>query len=774
MKRILTCLAIGQIFGIIAGRYMSLGFFVPILLFLALVTFVFAVYRKRKNSDYIFILKIVAAILFSSIIAFSQISFLNNNESQIKEKYFNREFVISGMVKSPIRSSEFYHSFDFDIRNEEFKFTVQVSVKRNLKNGNNEESITALKYGDNIALKGTIENPEQKRNPDDLDIEEYLRQNGILGTVTITADQIYFADLPTNSGNAIIGASMAVRSRINNFFDSCGLKSYDEAMLLKGVLIGDKSGISKDIQDDFSDAGLTHLLTVSGTPVTYVALLFIFIFRALRLSKRTCNILAVIALILFIFITGFTPPVVRAVIMASSALTALVLRREHDTYVAISLASVIILATNPYLLFNAGFQLSFVATLSILLFYRVINNKILAIYTKRRKHAPKKITGLILSGIALTISVQLGITPLCTIYFNKITLIGIVTNLAAMPLIPILSYAGYFMLIVIFIFQQFGNFIFEILKAPTNWLISISRIASDAGVGIIQTEGFSIWVTAIYYGILIYIFKLRKVKHSKKIAAILALTMAIAITINISSASTKKLEIVFLDVGQGDCIFIKSEDGKNILVDVGEKAEPVLSYLKYRGIGTIDLLFATHEHADHIGALGEVKNSINIKKIIGTAAAGGELVCDNTKINVGNDLEFEVHNPPTKGIEELSANNKSLMLKMKFKNFSLVLSGDCEKEAEALVEQSGEDLSANVIKVGHHGSATSSTADFLMRVKPTIAVVSVGENNLYGHPANDTLTRLQNVGAKIYRTDKNGAVMIDTDGSKIFVNVMIK
>jgi competence protein ComEC len=409
-----------------------------------------------------------------------------------------------------------------------------------------------------------------------------------------------------------------------------------------------------------------------------------------------------------------------------------------------------------------------------LLFYQAIKNKIFDFYFKRRRHKPKKITAAILSGIALTVSVQIGITPICTIYFNKITLIGIVSNLIVMPLIPVLSYIGYFMLIVIFFFEPFGIIIFEILKLPTQLLILISRIMATMKFGIIQAEGFSMWLTTIYYAILIYIFKLRKVKHSKKIAATIAAVATIVFIINIYGSTDRKLEIVFLDVGQGDCIFIQSADGKNILVDVGEKAEPILSYLKYRGISTIDIMFATHNHSDHVGALPEVKNSINIKQLVGTPAVGGTFVGDGATIKVGNELEFEVHNPPIIDSEKLTPNNQSLMLKMKYKSFTLMLSGDCESEAEALAEQAGEDLSAGILKVGHHGSKTASTVDFLNRVRPSIAVISVGENNLYGHPSEDTLSKLRNMGITVYRTDKNGAIMVDTDGVKTIVNVMIK
>jgi len=114
------------------------------------------------------------------------------------------------------------------------------------------------------------------------------------------------------------------------------------------------------------------------------------------------------------------------------------------------------------------------------------------------------------------------------------------------------------------------------------------------------------------------------------------------------------------------------------------------------------------------------------------------------------------------------------MLRMKYKNFTVMLSGDCESEAESLAEQSGEDLGADILKVGHHGSKTASSVDFLNRVHPAMAVISVGKNNVYGHPSQDTLVKLQNLGITVYRTDKNGAVMVDTDGFKTFVNVMIK
>lgn len=248
-----------------------------------------------------------------------------------------------------------------------------------------------------------------------------------------------------------------------------------------------------------------------------------------------------------------------------------------------------------------------------------------------------------------------------------------------------------------------------------------------------------------------------------------------------TTALTGTLQVYFIDVGQGDAILIVAPDGKTILIDGGEADSRVLPYLKKVGLTRLDLLIATHPHSDHIGGLVQVLKSVSVAKVvtngqptttktyenfldaIATAKAEYVEVKRGDSLRLGG-LTFAVLNPSSVKSDDL--NDNSVVLRFVYGKVSFLFTGDAQSQAEAGMSVSSfSPVKANILKVGHHGSRTSSSKQFLALVKPDVAIYSAGKDNPYGHPHAETLAALFAIGAKIYGTDVNGTVVVTTDGS---------
>jgi competence protein ComEC len=245
-------------------------------------------------------------------------------------------------------------------------------------------------------------------------------------------------------------------------------------------------------------------------------------------------------------------------------------------------------------------------------------------------------------------------------------------------------------------------------------------------------------------------------------------------------------EVDFIDVGQGDAILITSSSGQVALIDGGEQGSGALQYLQSKAIDHIDLMVATHPHADHIGGLVDVLQALSVNKVVtngqphttqtyedfldGIAAANAEYVEAKRGDTIPfGGLAFQVLSPVSPTGDDL--NNNSLVLRLAFNQVSFLFTGDAQVDAEASMISAGFPLKADILKVAHHGSHTSSSPAFLNQVKSAITVYSAGVGNDYGHPHAETIAALTNVGAQIYGTDVNGTVAIQTDGNAYNIQV---
>ena len=654
-----------------------------------------------------------------------------------------------------------------------------------------------LKYGDLIEINGEYSMPSEQRNYKGFNYREYLRTKKIYGSIKITNEKTKIIE--REKLNLILILSDKVRNYIID--KSNNLLPKETRSLLIGILIGDKTEISEDIIENFKISNLSHMLSVSGAHTSYIILGTTFILSKSKISKKCIYLLTILILIFFMFITNFTASVTRACLMSIIVLGSNLLYRKSDIWTNISLSLLVILIINPFTINEIGFQLSYLGTAGIVLF----NKNVEKLLNKMR------ISNTVSKLLAVTISAQIMIMPIMAYKFNTISLTFFISNIFASLFLGINIILGFILILVSFISFSIAKILAILLNASLKILIFISEFTAKLPLSnILIKTPYTFTIILIYCLFLLsnYIYyihnsnlnlrlfqrqmliKLNKINKKK----FLSITLSLIIIFNTFAFSysliPKDLKIYFIDVGQGDSCLIVTPNNKKILIDGGEgEPEVLLSYLLDRRVSTIDYIMISHFDSDHCNGLKEVLENIKVKnilicsqayfsdeykdiaKIINSKDIKVIFVNQGDKLNVGRNVKLDIFYPPEK-LNYDDLNNNSIVAKLTYNSFSILFTGDIEKSEEDLLDKyKNKELESEVLKTAHHGSKTSSTKEFLEAVNPKIALIGVGENNIFGHPNKGVLQRLEDVNCKIYRTDKMGEIEIKVDKKG---NVMIR
>lgn len=536
------------------------------------------------------------------------------------------------------------------------------------------------------------------------------------------------------------------------------------AGLFKGILLGDKSDLSDDALDEFRDSGLSHVLAVSGLHLTLITMLIgLLLKRTPRYVK--IPILSVV-IISFVFITGFSASVLRASIMLLMIYISDLMYVESDTLTNISLAAFLIFILNPNSLFDTGFILSFSATVGIVTLYNPLS-----------KLFSDKIPVYFRDCFSLSVGAQIGTLPFLVLSFGKLTTMAFISNLLITVLLPLI----YILLVLSFIIQAFApaaEFFADILYKWAELCSVIPgqvlRVPINLFVisGLFVATGFSVFNSA---------FKNKKIVATGVFAGII-------ITLLSSFHETlppKNTTVTFLNVGQADCALVETHDGNRFLVDCGTEyygETEVVTYLNRNGIYSLDAVFISHFNSDHSGGLIPVLNEIKTDAVyVPDTLDVGKHQYDLIKfakkqgVNVislgaGDKVEFSDIDisvlSPSHSFEKDGENDSSLVLKAESKDASLIFTGDIAKDEKI------SDCDTDILKVSHHGSKNGSTEEFLKKCTPDIAVISLGENNMYGFPKQETIDRIKVYTDKIYRTDLNGTIKINCVDRKYDIHTL--
>lgn len=606
---------------------------------------------------------------------------------------------------------------------------------------------------DRVYITGEVSIPKERSNPGTFDYRRYLKSIGI--RCIITAENIE----NVKKAGGIAALLKSAKCRTADIFESA---LGDDSAVVMGLLFGETSGIDEDIIETFRRGGTAHVLAVSGL---HLGLLYSFLCRFKR-KKRSipADIAIVLALSAYTALAGFTASVVRACLMIFIHIAGNHLNRRYDLISSTCVSMIIILAVNPMQIYSAGFQMSFLAVITLGIMIPLIQ---------------KKIKGILLPMIA----VQTGMVPYTMYVFNYVSLTSVISNIPVYFIAAAMIPAGISVIAFCWL---------PVIAKPaamiTGLFVKLLLWCNDftymGGVFTFDVASPSVIFLAVYYIFIFYMCseagQIALIRRNyKKIAAVFAAAVICGAVCSVYlSDGFEKTDMVFVDVGQGDCLHIKA-GGKNLLIDGGGSfnynvgKSTLKPYLLKNGVTKIDMAIATHLHTDHYQGLKELSQTYRIKKL-GVYEANSvnenhlkkEFKTDEILylaagdvINMGRNVSVEVLSPDRGNpLDEKDENKNSLVLRVNVKGSSVLMTGDIDEKGEKTLI-ADTDIKADILKIAHHGSRYSSCEKFIAVAAPKIAVIQVGKNT-YGHPSEEVIKRLEEHKITVLRNDEQGAVGI--------------
>ena len=671
-------------------------------------------------------------------------------------------------------------------------------------------------YGDVITISGE---PETPQNFTDFDYRRYLASQDIYSV-------LYYPEIKvvaTGQGNTF-------RSWIYQFRNSLSAslaRSLPEPQcsLAQGILLGQRGNIPSDLNSMFTRTGTAHLLAISGLHLSIITGILISI-GILVFGKRYYIYIwfALLIIWLYALLTGLRPPIVRGAIMGSMFLFAELLGRQRNAITALAFAAAIMVGLNPLLLWDAGFQLSFLSMTGLVLIYPRLRNKYResTIVTPARSNTKGLIYATTFDCLAITSTAILTTLPVIAYHFDIISFTGLPATFFALPALPgiIISSA----------IAGISGLLLPLLGLLTGWfawlfisyLIIIVRVFDALPFSAIAASGILPWHVWSYYSLLTCMLIIvwnkdrlqnlvgritpvigrytttvlkRVISVPKKYIVLPLLITTILIWAAVINLPDDRLHVSVLDIGQGDAILIQTPNGQDILIDGGPDPQKLSMELGKKlpfWDRTIELVILTQPQSDHLAGLTEIVQEYEVLQIMETPLKSDSAlyiqwqslikernipctsVYSNHIIELGNNIYMELLNPPIPLFQNTSddTNNNSLVIRLYYNEISFLLTADIHYEAEYHLISNRTCFKSTVLKVAHHGSNTSSSTSFLTMVDPEIAVISVGRDNRFNHPHPDTLERITGVVGtdRCYLTSLSGTVELITDGTKLWLS----
>ncbi|WIF94823.1 DNA internalization-related competence protein ComEC/Rec2 [Caminicella sporogenes] len=763
-RRPLVILTISYIVGIIAEYYISFPIFILVVIFLlSFIVLLIFIFTCSKNA--------YAILIFCFFILGTLNMNLNYTYNGKLQIFNNKEIkVIGNVVFLNQNTLDKYILYTEKIiyKNKFYKINEKVILKifnHKKVNLNNKK----------VLIKGRFQAFKGPRNPKMFDYRLYLKSQKVYKIMYVKDFDIKII------GKADLSSLKTIRQNIKYILYKKVLKILggNEGKVALSLIFGDKKIIDESLYDTFKNAGIAHILAISGL---HFGILYLFIEQILKIFKIKNNIRVVVILIFiwfFAFLIGFKPSVFRAVSLLTLYLISNNIDRRYDLYASLSFICFTALLINPLILFNVGFQLSFVAVLSLGMFYNKIYSKL--------KYLPDFFAKLLASSIA----VEIGIWPIIAYHFNIFSLWAVFFNILVIFIIGYILPITLLFFVSTFINQTVAYFIGYIDEVLIKNLINISKLSSYVPFSKIDVISPNMYFIVFYYLSLIILFNMKEIAakykiNKKSIVFIILCFLVLMINFKIKN----ELTMVFFDVGQGDCILIKTPMGKKILIDGGKSRDNnFLPHLLLKSqINKIDMIILTHVHSDHIGGVIDVLKMLNVKQII---IGSDDFLTDEflelkriidkkkvklIKVNMGEvitfekDLKIKIIHPPLNIMKNTrdDINNNSLVNLLQYKDIKVLFTGDIHYEAERYIISHMDSVDIDILKVAHHGSDTSTSEQFLDFFTPEIAVIQVGKN-VFGHPSEKVLKLLKENKVKVYRNDMCGTVIIKTDGKSMKV-----
>ena len=644
--------------------------------------------------------------------------------------------------------------------------------------------IEAGGYGDRILVTGRLRSPQPARNPGGFDARTYYASRGVYALMSVRDAAGYRVTLRNRSISWQTAVIDPLRRSIDQSIDRT--MRGDSAALLRGILLGERQQLPEDLIDTFRTIGLAHILAVSGLHVGLITLVVYTLLFVLRLPRHLVAAGTLGVLILYAFITNLTPSVIRATIMAGLFLVGRQMDRQTDTVNILAVAAIVILLLWPSALFDLSFQLSFLATYAIITGYPRLKE----LLPERLSRSEKWWARWLRDGLLVSVAAQLGTLPVVAGTFNQVSWMSAVANLFIGPLVFLNTTFGVLTVLTGPLVIEIARLFSAVNALVLYGMIHLSKTFSSVPSALVQVPApSSLFFASFYAAGLLLLWNPDGPGWRRTRLGLVALT---ALVFCYGLLPERTLEITVLDVGQGDAIFIACPNGRTLLVDGGPRspawdagARVIVPFLRAKGHRRVDTMIVSHPHLDHYGGLSAVVESVDVGEIVssGVTSTSGSyrawretveqhgipyrtVVKGDTLAALGGVRGVFLHPDRffVSGASKAHANDVSVVLRLSYGEFSMLLTGDIEEKAEYAVTRAPAALKSTVLKSPHHGSITSSGTTFLHAVDPEAVAVSVGLINAFRHPSPQVMERYRRRGAEVYRTDRGGAVIIRSDG----------
>ena len=713
---------------------------------------------------------------------------------------------------------------------------IYTSAGKEQKNnpGNTDHIYLDYINGDYICMSGTVSVPDSATNPGTFDQYIYLRNKGYY---------LCISNGTIESGNhrpySIEGFLYGIKNRctkiIDNSFDS------ESAGIVKAMLVADKSTLDKNIKKLYSENGIAHIMAISGVHVAIIGMTLYGFLRKLRIGRLISGTFSIAIIILYGIMTGMSSSTERAVIMLILSIAAEYFGRKTDAPTSMGFAMIIMVLGNPYVILDAGFQLSFAAITGVTVVAPQLR-KLLRMFKcfikeadEKKKQKHKKIMSLRKMIIKLIDALVVGIasfittTPVIIYYYYQFPPYSILINLIVIPLVSLIVGGS----ILVVLTGLFFTGAAVVMTYPVRLILFgykyLCIFASGLPGASVLVGHISIGMVFVYYLSVVLIFailRMIRIGKTERGGPILYLMLATVLFLTVVYevySYDKSLKIVYMDVGQGDGVLLRTSGHGGILIDGGSSSNKrvgeyvMVPVLKYYGVSEVEYAFVSHGDVDHVSGLeyllNEEQSGVHVVNLVlpeyGDQDALQELKSEATANNVniiymkpGDNITYNHQHAETINIEclypdeeagqgVLDTNNLSMILKTTITwdvreadienlnkssdsdaSLSLLFVGDAGIAAEKrLIELYGKNslgeisdsIACDILKVGHHGSRNSSGSDFLKRVSAMYGIISCGKDNRYGHPHAETLERLKMADTKYMTTKEHGAIILSIE-----------
>lgn len=602
--------------------------------------------------------------------------------------------------------------------------------------------------GDTLSLKGTLEISKNNTIPNTFNYKEYLKYKKINYILKIDSFKVY-----SSNKNIFLKIKNYLYKRIYNI-------KYND--YLYAFILGKSSYLDEEEYENYKINGVTHLFALSGLHVSIFSLILLNIMKRLKLKEKLSFIITSLFLLFFSFVASYTPSILRAVIFFILSSINKIYYFHIKPINILYLTFIILVVINPFYIFNTGFILSFTITFFILLFneYNSVKSGLKSI--------------LIISLLSFFSSLP--------IIINMSYEINIISSINNIFFIPFVTNIVFPVSIISVIFPKISY----VLNILTTFMEYVSNVSSNIVNITIYFPYFNKISIVFYYLFLILFIKLKKKRY-------LFLILFILLFLKIKPMFNRNTILYFLDVGQGDSLLIITKNNKSIMVDTGGKLtykkekwelknrnfdiekNTIIPFIKSIGINKIDYLFLTHGDYDHMGETINLVNNFKVEKVIFNCGEFNQLeqalikVLDKKKIKYYSCIkELNIDNNKLYFLQTKeydNENDNSSVIYTELNGYKFMFMGDAGIEKEKDILEKYNISNIDVLKVGHHGSKTSSSKIFIDEIEPKYSIISVGKNNRYGHPNKEVLNILDE--SKIYRTDQDGSIMFKIKNDKL-------